>query len=249
MFKFFGSILICLIIIFSLCSCGFYQDNDKDNQDDVHSEYGEVIDDYSYSASWNNYYSVVKIENGNVTGNGVIWDVDEKNNRLIIVTASHVLVNTQQDIIVTFCDGARAMATDFVTDLDRDVAFVVIDDSALENSVNYKSISINENEDLEKGDVVYALDLEEKDSDYTVETKEGILGIKIGVVNDPWIYMDDFNQHMIYVMMNVQPGMSGGGLFNEDEELVGILSGIDGEGNAAAIPVSVIQAVDISQNF
>lgn len=249
MFKFFGKILICFIIIFSLCSCGFYQDNDKDNQDDVHSEFGEVVDDYSYSASWNNYYSVVKIENGNVSGNGVIWDVDEKNNRLIIVTASHVLANKQQEIIVSFYDGKTASTTHFVTDEDRDVAFVIIDDGTLENLENYKSISLDENEDLGKGDVVYALDFDEKDSDYTVETTETTLGLKIGVVNDPWIYMDDFNQHMIYVMMNVKPGMSGGGLFNEDEELVGILSGIDGEGNAAAIPVSVIQAVNISQNF
>ncbi|MBP5197971.1 MAG: trypsin-like peptidase domain-containing protein [Lachnospiraceae bacterium] len=62
-----------------------------------------------------------------------------------------------------------------------------------------------------------------------------------GTVLDPWIYMEDFDSHMIYLKMMVSPGMSGGGLYGSDGKLVGMLVGGTDDGEAAAVPWAVIE--------
>ena len=47
---------------------------------------------------------------------------------------------------------------------------------------------------------------------------------------------------MMWVRAEGKPGMSGGGLFDRQGRLLGILSGENGQGEVAAVPLSLILA-------
>ena len=63
-----------------------------------------------------------------------------------------------------------------------------------------------------------------------------------GVLLDHWIYVEDYGCHMMWVRAEGKPGMSGGGLFDRQGLLLGILSGENGQGEVAAVPLSLILA-------
>jgi hypothetical protein len=63
-----------------------------------------------------------------------------------------------------------------------------------------------------------------------------------GVIQNPWIFTEDFHQYMLWGTAEVYPGMSGGGVFNEEGYLLGILCGNNEEGDIAVLPLSIIQA-------
>ena len=57
-----------------------------------------------------------------------------------------------------------------------------------------------------------------------------------------WIYAEDFSQYMMLVDGESFPGMSGGGVFDEDGNFLGILCGVNDAGESAAVPLSIILA-------
>jgi hypothetical protein len=63
-----------------------------------------------------------------------------------------------------------------------------------------------------------------------------------GIIVNPWIFTEDFQQYMIWGTAEVYPGMSGGGVFDEDGYLLGILCGNNSEGDIAVLPLSIILA-------
>ena len=63
-----------------------------------------------------------------------------------------------------------------------------------------------------------------------------------GSVLENWIYVEDFQQYMMLLQGEIHPGMSGGGVFDQNENFLGILCGANEEGEIAAIPLSIIQA-------
>jgi S1-C subfamily serine protease len=52
--------------------------------------------------------------------------------------------------------------------------------------------------------------------------------------------MEDYGQYMIWADVQIHAGMSGGGLFDSEGYLVGILSGGSDDGQTAAVPYSLI---------
>jgi S1-C subfamily serine protease len=52
--------------------------------------------------------------------------------------------------------------------------------------------------------------------------------------------MEDYGQYMIWADAEVRPGMSGGGLLDQEGRLIGILSGGSQDGELAAVPLSLI---------
>jgi len=183
--------------------------------------------------------SLVTIQKGDISGSGVIWETDEDN--VTIVTAGHVLDGDAADIRVGFCDGTVAESTTFVKATDSDVAFVKVDRFMLSDKTQKlcsRAVSKAGGESLEREQIVYAYELGEKGQT-----------AHLGIVMEPWIYMEDFQQYMIYVNMQTYPGMSGTGLFDENNSLVGIVCGGTQEMEAAALPLSLIEAAYISENF
>lgn len=61
-----------------------------------------------------------------------------------------------------------------------------------------------------------------------------------GIILEPWIYVEDFQCDMLLLKLDAEPGMSGGGVFTEQGYFLGILCGIDEDGEAAVLPAQMI---------
>ena len=61
-----------------------------------------------------------------------------------------------------------------------------------------------------------------------------------GIILEPWIYVEDFQCDMLLMKLDAEPGMSGGGVFTEQGYFLGILCGIDEDGEAAVLPAQMI---------
>ena len=61
-----------------------------------------------------------------------------------------------------------------------------------------------------------------------------------GIQTQDWIYVEDFGCHMMIGKADAVPGMSGGGVFDQTGTFLGIICGMDQEGNVAILPASVI---------
>ena len=64
----------------------------------------------------------------------------------------------------------------------------------------------------------------------------------VGELLYPWIYIEDFAQYMMLIKGECLPGMSGGGVFDGEGYLVGVLCGVNEAGETAAVPLNVIMA-------
>ena len=69
-----------------------------------------------------------------------------------------------------------------------------------------------------------------------------------GDILEPWIYMEDYGQYMIWAQAEIRPGMSGGALFDDGGYFIGILSGGNGDGELSAVPLSLIIQFDMEVN-
>ncbi len=58
-----------------------------------------------------------------------------------------------------------------------------------------------------------------------------------GIVLEPMVIIEDYGQYMILAQCEGKPGMSGGGLFDERGYLLGVLSGVNENGQVAAVPL------------
>lgn len=175
--------------------------------------------------------SIMQIQAGDLQGSGVIYEEDE--DFVVIVTAGHVLPHGTDEVLLTFPDKTQVTTSEAETVEDRDLAFLWVDKEKLSEET-WKSClpvqtdrqvfdSLEEYEDVwmyggENGEPVYAF------------------------VVDPWIYVEDFDEHMILLQGLMVPGMSGGGAFTEDGVFLGILCGADEEGKVAVVPYSIIEA-------
>jgi len=176
--------------------------------------------------------STVRVKIGNILGNGVIWEVTEEN--CVIATAGHILSMGEGEIQVIFPDGVSKGVSDYWT-TDIDLAFLVVEgEFSEEEQKGYCQIKV----DMENTGEL------QRDEDVTIktfdgDTQEGSYG---AVVLDPWIYVEDFGQYMLMLQTEVSPGMSGAGVFDEENRFLGIICGGNEEGEAVATPVSVVSA-------
>lgn len=207
-------------------------------------------------SSWNSIGSLVKVETKKHFGNGVIWEIKQKEDVIeyYIVTAAHVFENEAEPTQVMFFDGAKANAYKYVCDESTDLAivkvlssdFIDVEDNKEENKysiVNRIDIGEYDSTKLERDDIVYALDFYPViDNFQEVKETEVSINVILGLIIDPWIDVSDFGQYMIYARMSAHDGMSGGGLYDEDENLLGILCGMGDESDIVAMPVSMVWA-------
>ena len=169
-------------------------------------------------------------------GSGVIISADG-----YIVTNHHVIDNANT-ITVTLRDGTtNYKATLIGSDADNDIALIKIDAEGLSPA------TFGDSSSLAVGDYVVA-----------IGNPLGTLG---GTVTDGIISalarevtIEDKNMTLLQTNAQISPGNSGGGLFNANGELIGIVNAKDSatevEGIAFAIPVSnVIDIIKDLQNY
>ena len=169
-------------------------------------------------------------------GSGVIISADG-----YIVTNHHV-IDGANTITVTLRDGTTQYdATLIGSDADNDIALLKVDAEGLTPA------TFGDSSSLAVGDYVVA-----------IGNPLGTLG---GTVTDGIISalarevtIEDKNMTLLQTNAQISPGNSGGGLFNANGELVGIVnakdSGTEVEGIAFAIPVNnVIDVIKDLQNY
>lgn len=175
--------------------------------------------------------SIVQIQAGDLQGSGVIYEEDE--DLLMLVTASHVLAHDNGEIQVTFPDGMQVMASKSETVTDRDLAFLCVDKTELSQETWKSCLPVQTDRE-----VFDSLEEYEDVWMYGGESGEPVYAFVV----DPWIYVEDFDEHMLLLQGLMVPGMSGGGAFTEDGVFLGILCGADEEGKVAVVPYSIIEA-------
>ena len=176
--------------------------------------------------------STVQVKIGNVWGNGVIWELTEGS--CVIATAGHILSMGEGEIQVVFPDGMCTGVSDYWT-TDIDLVFLIAEgDFSEEGQKEYCPVKL----DMESTGNLQA-DAEVTIKTYGLDAQEVI---RDAVVLEPWIYVEDFGQYMLLLQTEVSPGMSGAGVYDEENGLLGIICGGNEEGEAVATPVSVVSA-------
>lgn len=177
---------------------------------------------------------MVQIGAGSRLGSGVIYG--EEQGKLLILTAAHVLEEAEDGLWVTFSDGLSLVCSDFICyDLaDLGLLRVLAAELQPENLEQYTKVI----SDQESFDAVRP-----GDGCIVMGSRTGVAAEAYeGTVLDGWVFLEDYSQYMMWVKAEVQPGMSGGGLFDSRGHFLGILSGGSADGELAAVPLSLIRA-------
>lgn len=175
--------------------------------------------------------AVVQVVAGNVTGSGVI--VNETQEKLQIVTAAHVLAEGPDKLKVRLIDGQQIDCGEYQLAEAADLALleITLEEIPRESRNAYQAAVMEEDSaNLQTGDLIAVM------GSRTAVAAQ----VHEGVVTEPWIYVEDYGQHMLLLQVQVTPGMSGGGVFDRKGQLLGIVSGANEEGEAVAVPVSIL---------
>ncbi len=86
-----------------------------------------------------------------------------------------------------------------------------------------------------EGDSVQARYLERSGGDLREVVQQGSLTYT-------WVYLEDFGLNMMVAELPAKSGMSGCGIFSAQGDFLGILCGVSAEGEAAILPLSVIES-------
>lgn len=177
---------------------------------------------------------MVQIRSNQTSGSGVIYK--EEADYLVVVTAAHVLEENQGTVWVVFCDGWAVECSEYTVNQSTDVAFIYVPFTEIpeEHLAQYFYANIDKEsfDNLQAGDSVILMGAGSSVAEKAYE----------GVVLEPWIYMEDFGQYMLWARVEALPGMSGGGLFDSRGHFIGILCGGAEDGDVAVAPLSAIIA-------
>lgn len=175
---------------------------------------------------------LVSVTAEDTSGSGILYETDE--NCLYVLTAAHVLSGSKEDgsVVVRFYDGWEISCGNIRFSQTSDLALIEIAADQVPKRQRYSCASWDKEsfDGLQTGAECTAVG-SVKDS--------GCVRYE-GRILDPWIYMEDYNQYMIWADAHVQPGMSGGGLLDGEGRLLGILSGGSEDGELAAVPLSLV---------
>ena len=164
----------------------------------------------------------VTIDSGKLSGSGNIWKIGKKT--ITVITASHV-IDDKEDITVYFWNGDHASAQVFTNNTKKDYCLltVKVDDT--------KKIDIEELKPAkalpESGANIFMVI-----PDYNTASA--------GLVASPDTFSEDFNQDVIYCYLDVNEGMSGGGLFDYKGRYLGLLLGGSDEGEGVFLSTDKI---------
>ena len=189
---------------------------------------------------------MVRIEAGRYAGSGVIVDSDE--DMMTIATAGHVLEQAEDGIRVIFSDDFEISGEFryFISEY-QDLAFIRIPHNMLEEGrLSEKPLD----HAIQYGTAVLSREAFDHtkagDSVVAIGSKTGVgEDAYAGEVVSDYAYSDDFQAYVLIAQVKARPGMSGGGIFDLQGNLLGILCGISEDGQTAAVPVTAILDSDI----
>ena len=245
--KLFWAVCLCLCLLWA--ACGAEESTEKNIEENVEEEVTDPIvvesmellqfedpenENLADMLQKNGAGMMVQLGAGTLLGSGVIYKSEE--NRLLILTAAHVLEEAEGSVLITFSDGWVTVSSDYECFAPTDLAVVRVDGSAIpEEHLNQY---ICANVDKERFDAATA-----GEGCIVMGSSAGVAAEAYeGTILDNWIYMEDYGEYMMWVRAEGKPGMSGGGLFDRQGYFLGILSGGDQEGELAVVPLSLILA-------
>lgn len=180
--------------------------------------------------------SAVMVECGESVGSGNIYRI--KDDSFTIVTAGHIFENetgSEPGITVTFYDGEKAKGSVVKADKQLDVAFLeVLSGDIRDADTRYKAVYEDDFTDSDiimpaVGDVIYLR------NSVTGTNYAGTMGL-------PSVYSEDFGRNMILCYCEVDEGMSGTGLFDEEYGYCGMLLGGTKDSGAVCLDVKSISS-------
>ena len=193
--------------------------------------------------------TMVKLKAGKLNGSGVILASDRR--YLWIVTAGHVLddfdpESGEASILVTFADGFQTQVSKAERKEELDLAILRLNRASLvervgesetDHGLEYRRAILAQEafDQLKPGDLALAMG-----------SRSGVgEDAYAGVITQDYAYLEDFGTHMIVAEVPVSPGMSGGGLFDSEGRLLGILCGVSEDGEVAVCPVINLLALEL----
>lgn len=186
---------------------------------------------------------MVRIAAGNLVGSGVILQDDGR--EVLIATAGHVLNRVEETVEIEFRDGFQVRTGEWQLAETADLAILRVPrESLLEEAENgslrdhgeeYLRCAVDKDayDGATVGDVVIAM------GSYTGVAEDAYAG----TLTEDYVYAQDFGAYMMLAQTPVKPGMSGGGLFDEQGHLLGILCGVSEDGEVAAAPLIALLAM------
>ena len=179
--------------------------------------------------------AIVRVFAGAGSGSGVLRGIAE-NGQLSVLTAGHVLdyLAEGEQVSIGLEDGTEWICDSYERSDTVDVAVLWFSQEELLKRLSEEKRFVQENkavyDGMKEGDICIAIGCED-------ETEKSAT---TGELLDNWIYMEDYQQYMIWVDAPIHPGMSGGGLFSAEGCFLGVLSGGSEDGQLAAVPLSLI---------
>lgn len=186
--------------------------------------------------------SVVKVVVKDFTGNGIIWKIDDE---IVIVSNKHLLGKDVKAEIV-FCNGETVYADIIGYSQQYDIGFAKIAETAVSNSVLreiYEAVPVLYEVDSEEKREVFAQNWAGKRvlqtgaaagqrvADFSLGTVRGIRFVPL------------FNTMVLETDCFSRAGMSGGGVFEENGRLLGMISGGDVPENAGQREADVTYSI------
>lgn len=167
-----------------------------------------------------------------ILGSGVILEITDT--YIDIATASHVVELTAKPLVY-FADGSLAYGSVLAYGKMSDVAFVRVEADALSEGIgeSLRFVKCAENADY--------VALEADDAVYMIGSATAVaVDVKEGIVKETAQFIELFQNNMLVCEASVSAGMSGGGSFDEEGKLIGIIVGTNGSDTVSVAVTDVM---------
>lgn len=164
-----------------------------------------------------------------MVGSGVVLEITEE--YIDIVTASHVVEETAKPLVY-FYDGSLAYGSVLAYGKESDIAFVRVEARDLSEGIGEQLSAVKCADNTAYDNLPIGAEM------FLVGSVSKVAGnIESGVIEEKSRFVELFQNHMLLCEATVIGGMSGGGAFYIDGNLIGVIVGTNGsEAVSVAIP-------------
>lgn len=184
---------------------------------------------------------VVEVATDLHRGQGVVFAFssapDGAEGAWFLITAGHVADGMQEgeQAQIGMADGRTGEAQLLYRSETADMAILYMRENQVQGSLDCAERNREAFDAAAEGDAVYARYVTRKEGVPREDCMEGTL-------LDTWVYLEDFALDMMLAKLPARSGMSGCGIFDGQGNFMGILCGVSAEGEAAVLPLSVIES-------